>query len=191
MALPSPIGRDYLLLVLFTGLRRREAASLRWTDVDLKARTLTIPATRTKPGRKLDLPLTDFVHDLLVARAIGRTEFIFYAASRSGHLESPQFFLDQVARASGVRVSVHDLRRTYVTVAESCDISPIALRALVNHSFGKDVASGYIQITVEHLREPAQRMTDRLKDLCQVASDRWVSGEGRVASRQRQGSDFA
>lgn len=135
--LASPIGRDYLLLVLFTGLRRREAASLRWSDVDFPGRTLSIPAERNKAGRKLDLPLTDFVHDLLAKRrAIGKTEFVFHAASRSGHLEMPRYFLEQVAKASGVKVSVHDLRRTYITIAESCDISPIALKTLVNHSQG-------------------------------------------------------
>ena len=163
------IGRDYLLLVLFTGLRRREAASLRWSDIDLVARTMTIPAARTKANRKLDLPLTDFVLELLTSRrAIGRTEFIFHAASRSGHIEEPRTFLDAVAAACGVKVSVHDLRRTFITVAESCDISPLALKALVNHATGNDVTAGYVQINPERLREPAQKVTDRLKVLCQI-----------------------
>ena len=168
--LPSPIGRDYLLLVMFTGLRRREASALRWSDVDFKAKTLSIPADRNKAGRKLDLPLTDYVHDLLVARrAIGRTEFVFHADSKSGHMEMPNHHLALVADTCGVKVSVHDLRRTFMTVAESCDISPMALKALVNHSQGKDVTSGYVQIVVERLREPAQRVTDRLKQLAQVS----------------------
>jgi hypothetical protein len=42
--------------------------------------------------------------------------------------------------------------RTF-TVAEATDISPMALKALVNHSLGSDVTSGYIQITAERLRE--------------------------------------
>ena len=127
MQLPSPIGRDYLLTVMFTGLRRREAAGLRWSDVDFQAKTLSIPADRNKAGRQLTLPLTDYVHDLLVARrAIGKTEYIFHADSASGHLEHPHYFLALVAKACGVRVSVHDLRRTFITVAESCDIFTIA-----------------------------------------------------------------
>ena len=82
---------------------------MRWSDVDLTARKLTIPAERTKPGRKLDLPLTAYVHDLLVARrAIGRTEFIFHADSKSGHIEEPKFHLALVAKATGTPVSVHD-----------------------------------------------------------------------------------
>lgn len=39
--LQDGILRDYLLLILFTGLRRREAAGLTWANVDLIAKTLT------------------------------------------------------------------------------------------------------------------------------------------------------
>ena len=56
----------------------------------------------------------------------------------------------------------HDLRRTYVTVAENTDISALALKALVNHSLGDDVTAGYVQMTVDRLRDPAQRVADRL-----------------------------
>jgi integrase len=172
--LASSIARDYLLLVLFTGLRRREAAALRWSDVDLQGRTLSISAERTKGRRKLDLPLTDFVHDLLAARrAIGKTEFVFPAASESGHIEEPRFFLEQVDASCGVRVSVHDLRRTHITVAESCDIAFLALRALVNHSMPRDVTSGYVMMDVNRLRAPAQKIVDKLKEQCRISERRF------------------
>jgi integrase len=178
--LENTVARDYILLLLFTGLRRREAAALKWSDVDLKARVLRIAASMTKAKRKLDLPLTDFVHDLLVARRSLGGEWVFPANSRSKHIEEPKFHLAQVAKASGIRVSAHDLRRTFVTVAESCDISPIALRALVNHSIGRDVTSGYVQMSVERLRDPAQRVCDRLKRLCGIAER-----EGKNVARLR------
>jgi integrase len=181
--LPSAIGRDYVLVLLFTGLRRREATNLRWGDVDLQAKKIRIPSIKTKSGRALDLPMTDVVHDLLVARrSLGKTEFVFTAHSASGHLEEPRFFLDQVAAKTCIRVSAHDLRRTYLTIAESCDISPIALRALVNHSLGKDVTSGYIQMNAQRLREPAQRVTDKIKKLCGIAE----SESDKVAKLQNE-----
>ena len=68
MALANPIQRDYLLLILFTGLRRSEAASLRWDDVDLRERMIHLPRTRTKSKRRLDLPMSDYLHDLLTLR---------------------------------------------------------------------------------------------------------------------------
>jgi integrase len=165
--LPSATARDYLLLLLFTGLRRREATSLRWEHVDLAARIIRLPAANTKGGRKLDLPMSDVVYKLLEARhAVGREgPFVFPADSKSGHIEEPAFPLEQVAAATGIRVSPHDLRRTFVTAAESADISPLALSALVNHSLGRDVTSGYVVMTAERLRGPAQRVADRLKAL--------------------------
>jgi integrase len=164
------------LLVLFTGLRRGEAAALTWNEIDFKNRIIRLPDTRTKAGRKLDLPMSDYIHDLLVARrAPGKQgPWVFPADSKSGHVAEPRFALDRVAEASGVRISTHDLRRTYITVAESCDIPAYALKALINHSLGKDVTGGYIQITAERLREPMQRVTDRLRELCGIAEPEGV-----------------
>jgi len=42
------------------------------------------------------------------------------------------------AKGTGITVSVHDLRRTFIMLAESTDISPLALKALVNHALGND-----------------------------------------------------
>ena len=170
-ALPNPIARDYLLLVLFTGLRLNELRTLRWQDIDLNERVIRIPAAHTKAGRKLDLPMSDFVRDLLVARrAIGNAGFVFPGPGETGHLMDALYQLSLVADACGIRVSTHDLRRTYITVAESCDISPLALKALVNHSMGRDVTAGYVQISVERLREPTQRVANKLKELCGIAA---------------------
>jgi integrase len=162
----SPVARDYLLLLLFTGLRRTEAASLTWSDIDFTERTIRIPAERTKAGRKLNLPMTDFIRDLLVTRrAVGRDELVFPA--RAGFV-NPRHPLRAVAAACGVAVSCHDLRRTYITVAEACDIGAFALKALINHTTGADVTAGYVIMSAERLRAPAQAVCDRMKALCGV-----------------------
>ena len=172
MALENPVQRDYLRLLLFTGLRRREAAQLRWADVDLKKRTLRIPAAVAKADRKLDLPLTDQLLDMLVARrALGDGKFVFPANSKSGHVEEPKFALDQIAKEGGVRVSVHDLRRTFITHAASATISVYELKCLVNHARDKtDVTATYVQLGVEGLREPAQKVADKIAELCGITA---------------------
>ncbi len=105
-ALPNPVHRDYLLLLLFTGLRRREAARLKWDDVDFEHTVIRLPAASTKAKRKLDLPMTGIVHDMLEARgAAGKDMFVFPSNSKSGHLEEPKFPLRQVAEATGIQVS--------------------------------------------------------------------------------------
>jgi integrase len=66
--LQNDVARDYLTLLLFAGLRRGEAASLMWDDIDFEHRMLRIPAKRTKSGRKHALPLSDVVFDMLSSR---------------------------------------------------------------------------------------------------------------------------
>jgi len=182
--LPNRTAGDFLKLVLFTGLRRREAAALTWNEVDFTGRVIRLAARRTKGGRKLDLPMSSFVRDLLIARrALGKepSGWVFCADSASGHIEEPKFALALVKEKTGIEVSVHDLRRGYLTVAESVDISPYALKALANHSLGFDVTSGYLQLTTERLRESAQRVSDRLVELCGIAAPEGVEQLGERA----------
>jgi integrase len=181
--LPSQTARDYILLLLFTGLRRREAAALPWSEIDFAARVIRLPASRAKAKRKLDLPMSDFVRDLLIARrALGDDgPFVFASDSKSGHIEEPKFPLAQVAAKSGIVISAHDLRRTFITVAEQTEISPMALKALVNHALGGDVTEGYVQMTTGRLRVPAQRVCDRLKELCDIASPEGATQIGERA----------
>jgi integrase len=167
--LPNKVGADFVRLLLFTGLRRTEAAKIRWSDVDLDHKTLTIPPENTKNGRRLTLPLTDVIYKLLKERrSLGRTEYVFFGSGASGHIEEPKSFFADIAAASGVRVSPHDMRRTYLTVAETCDIQLLTLAALVNHTV-PGVTPTYIQRDgVERLRQPAQKVADRLKELCGI-----------------------
>jgi integrase len=168
MELPL-LGRDYLLLTLFTGLRRREAAALTWAEVDFNACVIRLPAQRAKAGRALDLPMSDFVRDLLVARrALGNAKFVFPSYGRSGHIEETRAWLDAVRESTGIEFSTHDLRRTFITVANSCDIGVYKLKALVNHSLNNGVTENYIKMTPAQLRVPAQRVCDELKRLCGV-----------------------
>ncbi len=60
------IVRDYLLLLMLTGLRREEAAKLTWKNVDLKAKTMMIPDTKNRQDHVL--PLSDYLYELLIRR---------------------------------------------------------------------------------------------------------------------------
>lgn len=153
------VVRDYLLLVLFTGLRRQEAAQLNWHDVDFKAKTVT--ARDTKNHKDHTLPLSDFLFDLLESRYEKRiNDYVFGGNGKNGYLVEPRKQMERVTRDSGVIFTVHDLRRTFITIAESLDIPAYALKSLANHSMSNDVTAGYIVADVERLRAPMQKITD-------------------------------
>ncbi|MEP6880001.1 MAG: tyrosine-type recombinase/integrase, partial [Nitrosospira sp.] len=159
MSKQSALVADYLLFLLLTGLRRQEAATLKWSDIDLRGRSFTIRDTKNR--EPLTLPLTDFVYSLLEKReATADSDYVFAGNGKAGYLIEPRHQVQKVIEASGVPFTLHDLRRSYITIAESIDISAYALKRLVNHKMSNDVTAGYIVNDVERLREPMQRITN-------------------------------
>ena len=153
------VVKDFLLLVLFTGLRRNEAAKLTWNRVDLKDKTIVIKDTKNHTDHIL--PLTDFLHDLLTKRkSEAKTKYVFPNETNTGYMTDPKKQIANVIKESGVNFSTHDLRRTFITIAESLDISAYALKRLLNHKMTNDVTAGYIISDVERLRIPMQKITD-------------------------------
>ncbi len=157
----AEVLRDYLLLILFTGLRREEAASLTWEQVDFEAQTLTV--TDTKNHQEHTLPLSDFLYQLLNRRrAQAMSDYVFPGKGVSGHIVEPRKQMAKVTATSGVAFTLHDLRRTFITIAEGLDIPAYALKRLLNHKMNSDVTAGYIVSDVERLRIPMQKITDYL-----------------------------
>ena len=77
-------------------------------------------------------------------------------------MDDPNKQMKLVIETSRVTFTPHDLRRTFITVAESLDISAYALKRLANHKMANDVTAGYIIGDAERLRIPMQRITDYL-----------------------------
>lgn len=154
--------RDYLRLVLLTGLRRNEAERLKWKNVDLKARTLTVPDT--KNHRDHVLPLSDFLLDMLTRRkeSAGDSPYVFPGTGATGHLVEPKRQLGKVMETSGIDFSIHDLRRTFASIVNSLDktLSYYTIKRLLNHSMSGDVTANYIQHDVEQLRAGMHAVTD-------------------------------
>ena len=78
----------------------------------------------------------------------------------TAYLKEPRTALKRVSELSGVEFRLHDLRRTFITIAESLDIPAYALKQLINHKSTNDVTAGYIVINAERLRVPMQQITD-------------------------------
>jgi integrase len=52
--------------------------------------------------------------------------------------------IDKVVARSGIHFTVHDLRRTFITIAESLDIPAYALKQLLNHKMHAIISVGTI-----------------------------------------------
>ena len=159
LQLNSETSRDFLHVVLLTGLRRSEACTLTWKQVDFVDRTLTILETKNKRIHRL--PLSDALYDVLKRRFDDQASpYVFPSDAERGHLSEPRTAVKRVAQLSEVEFTLHDLRRTFITAAERLDIPAYALKRLINHKDPNDVTEGYIIFDVERLRAPMQKITD-------------------------------
>lgn len=158
-------ARDFLTVALFTGMRRSEIATLRWEFIDLRAETLTVPVT--KNGEPLTLPLSWYLTNLFIDRrqADPAGEWVFPGRGKTGHLCEVKSFVARVSKASGVDFTLHDLRRTFITLAEGLDIPAYALKRLLNHAIESDVTGGYIVIDAERLRAPVDKIAEQILGL--------------------------
>jgi integrase len=172
LALDNPAARDYVLLMLLTGMRRREAAGLRWANVDLPQKIIRLPKEVTKAKRALELPMSSPVYDILVAlrNMVKGSPFVFPGAGeKTGHITSADHAFGEIGKATGIKVSAHDMRRTFASVAaETEGVSWLALKVMLNHTTKGDVTAGYVQISTEQLRRAAQRVADHMLALCGV-----------------------
>lgn len=135
------------------------------------------------------LPLSDFVYQLLkqreAASKVGPVAqiagYVFPGSGKTGHLIESKTSISKITKETGIKFSPNDLRRMFITVAEGLDLSPYALKMLVNHKIAttSDVTGGYM-VHVNRLKEPMQRTSDRLSGLCgavavlEMSAKAWV-----------------
>jgi len=170
LQLNNTTTRDYLHFLLFTGLRRSEASRLAWSEVDLKSEVFSI--LETKNNRVHTLPFSSAVKELLERRYAERSSpYVFPSDSARGYLIEPKTAVTRVSEISGVTFTLHDLRRTFITIAESLDVPAYALKRLLNHKDVNDVTAGYIISDVRRLIEPMEQVSQYMLKHIQAAQE--------------------
>jgi integrase len=129
-------------LLLLSGGRREEIGGLKWDEINLETGLLTIPGTRTKNGRTLELTLPAIAIAILQSapRRLGR-EHVF--GSRGGAYSAwsaSKLRLDaKIAIATGKSLApwrLHDLRRTMRTGLGKLGVAPHVAELAINHVKG-------------------------------------------------------
>jgi integrase len=113
-------------------------------------------------------PSTYYLRDLLKRRIdTSANGYVFPGSGKAGYLIEPKKQIAKIIEKTGIQFTVHDLRRTFITIAESLDISAYALKRLLNHKMdNSDVTAGYIVTDVERLRRPMEKVGEYILELC-------------------------
>jgi integrase len=120
-------------LLMLTGCRRDEIGSLRWSEIDLDARTISLPKERTKNGQAHIVPLCDVALEILkaVPRREGR-DYVF--GLRGGGFSNWSQAKNELDKAIQLKPwTIHDIRRTVRTGLGMLGVAPHVAEAVLNH----------------------------------------------------------
>jgi integrase len=134
----SSFGAFYRLLIL-TGQRKSEVATLQWSHLDRSQATWTIPAAQTKNGKAHIVPLSQAAVDEL--DALGGEEWpkTGYVISTTAGKKPIAGFSKAKKSLDAARISewrVHDLRRTLATGLQRLGVRFEVTEAVINHISG-------------------------------------------------------
>lgn len=154
---------DFVEMAIFTGLRKSELLNLTWDAINLAERSYFI--SKTKNGTPLELPVSDRLLTILKRRLAQRTEsdYVFNSHGQYGRVVEPKKVIAKIGEKAGIIFTLHDLRRTFTTTAESLNVGTYTIKRLLNHKTKRDdVTAGYTVLTPEELREPAQTIENEI-----------------------------
>lgn len=124
----NPVISRYLQVLLLTGARRNELATLKWADVDTQWHTALI---RDKVEGSRKIPLTPYVEYLI--NSLPRTNKFVFASptAKSKHITEPRIAHKQAIESAGLPpLTLQGLRRSFGTLAEWVEC-PVGISAQI------------------------------------------------------------
>lgn len=165
----------------YTGMRRRQLAELRVSDIDLDRKTILLSYLGSKTHREWTIPMHEdlavrftIYFDLLektLGRKLASHEFVFditrlnprYAKNSKGGMkpEAITGFFKRLAKNTGLKVGAHRFRHTFATTLcnPSDDSSPdiFAAQSILGHT-NLQTTRGYVKTSVVRMEEALKKI---------------------------------
>ena len=106
------VSAKSLTFTILTAVRTGEVIGARWDEIDLSARTWTIPAERTKAGREHRVPLSDAAVAVLESVDGDRNGYVF-PGPKLGRPLSNMAMLQLLRKMRGDGSTVHGFRSSF------------------------------------------------------------------------------
>ena len=157
----SPLAAAAVRLIALTGLRRQEACSLRWTEIDESAQCIRLDASKT--GRSIR-PIGTKARTLLQLLHSSRSSDVWVFPSsdgtRSADLKKAIALIFNTAGLKDARS--HDLRRTFASIAADEGYSDATIGELLGHARRGVTARHYIRRPDAALVAAADKVSARI-----------------------------
>lgn len=169
----GPYGRIVRLLLL-TAQRREEVAGMRWDELDLKSRSWTLRASRTKSGRLHVVPLSEAaVYGICPVPRVG--PLLFGSQPDPGGdrtfscWNQAKLRLDKASGVSEWRL--HDLRRTAATGMARLGVSPPVIERVLNHAMTAAGPLAAVYQRYDYAKEKREALGAWATDVLRIVRD--------------------
>ena len=156
----NPVAAAYLQVLLLTGARPGEVLALRWEDVNIKWRGLTI---RDKVEGERTIPLTPYVSHLLHVLP-RRNAWVFPSASRGKEGIGQTMSIPRTPHAAACAVAgiegltLHGLRRSFKSLTEWLEIPAGVVAQIMGHKPSATAEKHYTVRPLDLLRVHHERI---------------------------------
>lgn len=168
-------GIDLVRFLILTGCRRSEGASLEWSNVNLDEAWFHLP--NPKNDNPVWLPLSSQAVALLKVRKPkdddkDASPYVFPTRAKGGYVGDTRAPLERIAKLIDQPISVHDLRRTYVSLGvATLGIDLYKMELLTNHVPQGVTAKHYLRTSrLQYLLPETQRISDWIEQEAAKAS---------------------
>ena len=162
----TPLLSTVVLIALSTGMRKGELTNLRWPDVDLPNRRITL--RETKNGETRVVPLVGPALDAMKAHAKVRrldTDLVFPASAKPPKIVKPMDFRGAweaaLKRAEIADFHFHDLRHTTASYLAMNGASLAEIAEVLGHKT-LAMVKRYAHLSEAHTAGVVERMNERM-----------------------------
>ena len=149
-------------LLLLTGCRKSEVLNLRWEHVDLEAREMRLPDTKTGP-RSVQLSLAAAEVLARIPRVEGNPHIIPGALNGNPMTGLQRYWVKIRERAGLEDMRLHDCRHSFASRALALGESLPMIGRLLGHSQVQTTAR-YAHLARDSVHDAARRVSDRIED---------------------------
>jgi integrase len=168
----NPVISNLIMFMLSSGLRLGSALTVKWSDVNMENRTISIPACNNKSRRLKTIPVSGVAMEAILSQAAGRGkyEYIWINPKTGNRYVNINKAFNAIRIAAGVPTfHIHGLRRQFATTLANMNTNSAVIKELLNHA-SISTTERYIRISPKTLHESTNNVSEVLRSAMAAAT---------------------
>lgn len=154
-----------IMFMISCGMRLTEAMSIKYCDLNMENRTISIPARNNKSRRLKSIPMGDMAAQAILSQAANRgdSEFVWVNPKTGDRYKNINKAFDVIRKKAGLPTfKIHGLRRTFATTLANNGTSINVIQQLLTHA-SPVTTDRYIRVAPSNLLAASQGVSSILQ----------------------------